>query len=193
MDPSATPGRAAPSRLAACLLAVGLAAGGALGEAQPTPTEGAGEPSFEPFLGTYRAVDLAGQAAIIDEAVTEGTEAMGPLRRRIGRRRLHAVNVPVRVVRIENQSGQIVVDFDGDRYAAPLSGAARRTLDSEGEPVDVSYRVLGRALRGRYVGPDGEKIMDFVLEGGGRMTMAVTLSSDQLPAPVRYELAFRRD
>ncbi len=187
-------GRIAP-RLGATLLAVAFVAAAGVTEGQPMPTttETSGTSEFEPFVGAYRAVDLDEQAAVIDQAVTEGTEKMGPVRRRVGRKRLHAVNVPVRVLRIDDQGDTLVTDYDGKRYGAPKSGEARRERDPEGKPVNVSYRVVGRTLRARYVGPDGEKIMQFQLGGQDRLTMHVTLLSDQLPEPIRYRLEFRRE
>ncbi len=149
------------------------------------------EASFEPFLGRYEAVDLGQHASTIDRAILEGTEAMGPLRRSVGRRRLHAVNRPVRVLRIVREGARLVTEFDGDRYVAPLSGAVQRGRDPEGEIVRISYRVAGDTLRARYVGDDGEKRIGFQL-AGGNLRMGVTLSSDQLPGPIRYQLAYRR-
>ncbi len=173
----------------------------AVGEGQPPPgaepastesaTPEAAGSGLEAFLGTYHPVDTSQHAAVIDRAIETGTESMSPLRRRVGRKRLHAVNVPVRVFRIEREGDLLVTDYDGHRYAAPLSGAPASARDPDGEPVEVTYRIAGRTLRARYVGPDGEKLMVFERGDDGRLTMHVTLRSDQLPEPIRYSLAFR--
>lgn len=172
----------------AWLLALTFAIASAQPEATP-PAEGA---AFERFLGTYEAVDFAGQAAIIDQAIQGGTEAMGPLRRSVGRRRLHAVNRPVRVLRILREGDHLVTEFDGDRYVAPLTGAFRAGRDPEGKRIRVAYRVSGNTLRARYVGDDGEKQIGFSLGDSGRLEQTSTLLSDQLPGPIRYRLSYRR-
>lgn len=164
----------------------------AFAEAQQSAQGPTDTADFEPFFGTYEAVDFAGQSAIIDRAIMNGTEAMGPLRRSVGRRRLHAVNRPVRTLRILHEGSSVVTDFDGDRYVAPLTGAWQRGRDPEGERIRVSYRVVGNTLRARYIGDDGEKQIHFALAASGRLEQTSTLLSDQLPAPIRYRLAYRR-
>lgn len=178
--------RLLPPLLAVSLLTLAFAEAQQEAQAPPDPL------AFDRFFGTYEAVDFGGQAAIIDRAIHVGTEAMGPLRRSVGRRRLHAVNRPVRILRIVHEGSNVVTEFDGDRYVAPLSGAWQRGRDPEGERIRVSYRVVGDSLRARYIGDDGEKRIAFDLSDGGRLEQTSTLLSDQLPAPIRYRLSYRR-
>ncbi|MBC7171749.1 MAG: hypothetical protein H5U40_04950 [Polyangiaceae bacterium] len=84
------------------------------------------------------------------------------------------------------------MDLDGARYAAPVSGETEQSRDPDGERVDLSFRVVGGSLRGHYVEAGAEKILSFRLGDEGRLTMDVTVLSDELPEPIRYQLVFHK-
>ncbi len=198
-DLSSSGGLASPRRRSAPRLyvaSIAFAAAVSLAEAQPAPTStitaSTGASEVVAFVGIYRAIDPSGQAQIIDRAIVSGTEEMGPLRRRVARRRLHAVNEPIRVLRIEREGDRVVMDLDGDRYAAPVSGKTERSRDPDGELVDLSFRVVGGSLRGHYVEAGAEKIISFRLGDDGRLTLDVRVLSSQLPEPIHYRLAFQK-
>jgi hypothetical protein len=147
---------------------------------------------FGPWLGTYESAGPEGQATI-DAAIEEGTNALGPLKRRIARKRLKAVNQPYKQIRIYQVGDVLVTDFEGRRYSAPVTGEAAEGVDPEGKKVTVSYRPEGRTLHARFVAEDGEKRIDFELdESGAGLAMHVTVRSGRLPEPIRYTLNYGR-
>ncbi len=192
--------RSAPRRHAPrpYVIAVAAVFATAVGDAEGQPprsstiTASSGASELVPFVGVYRAIDPGEHARIIDRAIVTGTEEMRPLHRRVARKRLRAVNEPIHLLRIARMGDRVVMDLDDERYAAPVSGQTERARNPEGEPVDLSFRVVGGSLRGHYVEETAEKIITFRLEGERRLTMDVTVLSDQLPEPIRYRLAFRK-
>ncbi|MBC7172071.1 MAG: hypothetical protein H5U40_06590, partial [Polyangiaceae bacterium] len=148
-------------RLYVASIGATFAAAVSLAEAQPSPTStitsSTGASEVVAFVGVYRAMDPSGQARIIDRAIVMGTEEMRPLRRRVAQRRLRAVNEPIRVLRIEREGDRVVMDLDGARYSAPVSGETEQSRDPDGELVDLSFRVVGGSLRGHYVEAGAEK------------------------------------
>ncbi len=194
--------RAAPvarrcsSRLYVAAIAATFAAVVPLAEGQPAPTssitESTGRSELDAFVGAYHSTDPSGHARIIDQAIVTATDDMRPLRRRVARARLRAVNTSIRVLRIEREGDRVVMDLDGDRYTAPISGETEQQRNPDGEPVDLSFRVVGQSLRGHYVEATAEKIMSFRLGDAGLLTLDVTVRSDQLPGPIQYQLSFRK-
>ncbi len=154
------------------------------------PTHSQQEAPYARFVGTYESDSVAADRQTIEDAILRGTEPMGPLRRSVARRRLRNVNEPVRVLRILVEGEHLVTDFDGDRYVSHLDGRPQRGRDPEGKIVTVIYREAGNVLHARYVGEDGEKRIDFVRSTGDRLTLSVSLMSDQLPATIRYRLPY---
>ncbi len=193
---AASPRRRCASRLYVASIGAVFAAAVSVAEGQPSPTSAitanTGASELVAFVGVYRATDPSRHAQIIDRAIVKGTEEMRPLHRRVARRRLRAVNSPIRVLRIEREGDRVVMDLDGERYAAPVSGKTERARDPDGELIHLSFRVVGGSLRGHYVEAGAEKIMSFRLGDDRRLTMDVTVLSDQLPGPIRYQLAFRK-
>lgn len=158
--------------------------------ATSVPTRSQQEAPFSHFLGAYESDSVEADRHTIEDAILRGTEPMGPLRRSVARRRLRNVNVPVRRLRILVEGEHLVTEFDGDRYVSHLDGRPQRGRDPDGKVVTVFYREAGNVLHARYVGEDGEKRIDFVRSGGDRLTLSVSLISDQLPATIRYRLPY---
>jgi len=153
------------------------------------------EGPFDTWLGSYdntRSLDEAQQ--VIDQAIEVGTRDMKGLRRRIARSRLRRISPPSAQLRIQAKDGQLVTEFDGRRYRAPTNGNPERGVDPRGKRVTVSYHVVGNVLQARYLGDDVEKRVDFepAADGAG-LTLHVTLLSEELPKPVRYNVQYRRE
>jgi hypothetical protein len=147
---------------------------------------------FGPWLGTYERSGSDAKS-IIDEAIEEGTDALGPVKRKVAQRRLRAVNPPYALVRVYQVGDVLVTDFDGRKYSAPISGEAVEGIDPDGKAVTVSYRPEGKTLHARFVGEDGEKHIDLELDlEGDALTMHVTVLSKRLPEPIRYALPYAR-
>ncbi len=153
------------------------------------------EGPFDAWLGSYdNTRSLAETRRVIDQAIERVTGDMKGLRRRIARSRLERVSLPSAQLHIRVEDDQLVTDFDGRRYRAPINGNPERGVDPRGKRVTVSYHVVGNVLQARYVGDDGEKRVDFeTAEDGHGLTMHVTLLGEELPEPVRYRVQYRRE
>lgn len=148
-----------------------------------------------PWIGSYdNTLSPAESQQVVDAAIEHGTRDMSMLQRKIARSRLKAVNPPNSQLRILAQGDQLITEFDGRRYRAPLDGSPARGVDPRGRRVTVSYHVVGNVLQARYLGEDGEKRMDFEPSSNGKgLTMRVTLVSKTLPEPVRYSMQYERE
>lgn len=129
--------------------------------------------------------------AVIDEGIQEAVDSMGPLRRAIGRRRLRAKN---------RLLGTVVVAREGERIAVTLedwTGTTRAgrfetvTLD-DGEEVQLKQTLTDTRLVQVFRGEDGQRRNVLTLRPDGRAVLAVTVTSDQLPDPLRYRVIYRR-
>jgi hypothetical protein len=148
---------------------------------------------FSPWLGSYKAVAPSQAKDTIEHAIEKSTSSMGLLRRSVARSRLEKTNSPYKVVRIANAGDEVVTDFDGRRYSAPSDGSPEKGKDPEGKKVTVSFRAEGSTLRGRYVGEDGEKLIDFERSPDGQqLTVHVTVLSKKLPEPIHYSMRYAK-
>lgn len=159
--------------------------------AQGSDEDRDGPPSFD---GQYRlAINSEVAEAHIHEAIDEGVEGMRRVRRRIGHRRLRAKNPLVEQIAIATQPDRITIVLDDDRYTAPRDGRLVDVILDDGEEVRVSHRMRDDQIIQRFVGDDGVRTNTFTLGNGGqRLLMAVKVTSDQLPNPVRYRVPYFR-
>jgi hypothetical protein len=154
--------------------------------------EGGDDPAR--FDGRYRlAINSERAQERIDDAIDDGVAKMRAVRRRIGRRRLGNKNPLVRHVVIASQNDAIAISLEDERYEAPRDGRVIRTELDDGEEVRLSHRLRGNRIIQRFVGDDGVRTNVFTLgDEGRRLTMAVEVTSDQLPDPVRYQIPYVR-
>lgn len=157
--------------------------------AQGSDEDRSGPPRFD---GEYRlAINAEMAEAHIHDAIDEGVEGMRRIRRRIGHRRLRAKNPLVHEITIETRPDAITIVLDDDRYTAPRDGRLVNVRLDDGEEVRVAHRFRDDRLVQRFVGDDGVRTNTFLLtEDGRRLTMAVKVTSDQLPNPVRYRVPY---
>lgn len=146
------------------------------------------------FTGRWRLAMPADKAqARIDEAIQNGTEDMRALRRKIGRKRLHAKNRLIRRIEVGFPSDSVAIRLEGDHYVTPDDGRLVTVTLSDGEEVRVAQQLKNGKLVQRFVGSDGVRTDVFTLSpDGSRLTMSVVLTSDQLPGPIRYRIPYRR-
>lgn len=157
-------------------------------------TEAGAHPVVDQLAGTYRNRLSDGGEARIAEAIEEGTASMRRLRRKIARRRLHAVNPPVeRMTIAPNGEGARVV-YEGSRdNRTPKFGVFVESRSADGGKVDVMHEIAGDRLVERYRKKDGTgKNVLSLSEDGRELILHVTIESDQLPGPIRYRLEFER-
>jgi hypothetical protein len=129
----------------------------------------------------------------VDAAVEASVAGLNPMVRNMGRTRLQEANgVPQRVV-IDVNGDRVDVSFDGASHETSLDGVAIKTESREGEKVKVSHRMRGAQLFELIDGVGGDRSNEFKLSSDGtRLTMAVEISSSQLPVPVVYKLTYKR-
>jgi hypothetical protein len=130
-------------------------------------------------------------AAAIDAAVAK----MNFITRPVARSRLKKTNAPHRRVTIATGDQEIAVAFDANApVRVPADGRTAKWTRDDGEVFDVSAQWAGDRLVQTFKAEDGQRTNTFVLGPDGRaLRVQVEVTSPQLPAPVRYELAFERE
>jgi hypothetical protein len=141
--------------------------------------------------GVYRLSTPNDRAqALIDEAIDTGVESMGPLRRSVGRRRLRAKNEIRRELEIAFTGERVAIRYDRDRYEVRRNVRETVTLP-DGERVQLRATVEGPRLVLDWKTDDGERRDTFTRRADGTLVFGVTVTSEQLPTPVRYRLVYR--
>ncbi|MCU0675717.1 MAG: hypothetical protein MUE69_23355 [Myxococcota bacterium] len=141
--------------------------------------------------GVYRLSTPNDRAqALIDEAIDTGVESMGPLRRSVGRRRLRAKNEIRRELEIAFTGERVAIRYDRDRYEVRRNVRETVTLP-DGERVQLRATVEGPRLVLDWKTDDGERRDSFMRRADGTLVFGVTVTSEQLPTPVRYRLVYR--
>lgn len=146
----------------------------------------------ETLVGTWQFV--ADGSDDIAAAIEGSVAKMNFIKRPIARSRLKKTNSTYRTIRIERQPDLILVAFDaGKPVGMPIDGTKVKWQRDDGEKFDVSGQWQESMLKQAFVAEDGERRNEFRLsEDGSTLTLAVTLTSGQLLAPVKYTLAYKR-
>jgi opacity protein-like surface antigen len=143
------------------------------------------------IAGTY--VYVAERSDDVRKAIEEGTARMNFVTRRVARGRLENTNAAYQRAVIAQTGGNISITFDARKpVVSPASGAAVKWTREDGEVFDVTTTVAGNRLTQRYVAEDGTRENVFTFNDDGTMTIAVTITSGRIPAPIRYTLAYRK-
>ena len=142
--------------------------------------------------GTYAA--LADESARIDAAIEQAVATMNFIKRPIARSRLKKTNPAYRSIAIATSDGQITVTFDERKpVAMPSGGTTVKWTRDDGEVLDVGATIEATTLKQTFKAEDGQRLNTFVLAPDGRaLTLEVTITSEQLPTPLRYSLTYRR-
>jgi hypothetical protein len=151
-------------------------------------------PRIADFSGTYENRRPDGGEAIITEAIREGTGSMRKVRRRVARRRLNAVNPPVHQITIRPNGEGVRIAYDEVREnRTPRLGVFADSRSADGGAVEVKHDLVGLTLHETYREKDGGAVNIFKLSNDGRaLVLEVTITSPQLPGPIRYRLEFLR-
>ena len=131
--------------------------------------------------------------AKIDKAIETAVAKMNFIKRPIARGRLKKTNPAYARVEIAGTADEFDVKFDGRKSVQiPLTGKPIVWVRDDGEKLDVSARREGSQVVQTFKSADGQRINRFNLGADDKLTLDVTVSSEQLPAPVHYEMTFVR-
>src|SRR5690606_25939967 len=129
----------------------------------------------------------------LDAAIEASMDAVSPMLRNIGRKRLQDSTQIPKHVSITVDGTRTEIRFDGQGQSASLDGPPLRTVPREGEKVKVSHRIRGGKLTEFVDGDQGDRHNTFKLsKDGKRLTVDVKISSGHLPVPVEYRMTFKR-
>lgn len=145
------------------------------------------------FDGEYVFIGGQKERDGLDAAIEAAMEAVNPMVRNLGRKRLQESNpIPQRLA-IDVDGDRVQILFDGAGHLASLDGAPIKTQSPQGDKVKVSHRMRGASLIEFIDGVGGERNNDFKLNAdGSRLTLTVEITSSQLPVSVEYRLTFKR-
>lgn len=146
----------------------------------------------DPIAGVY--VLAEGDEGAIETAIDAAVEKMNFIKRPIARGRLKKTNPVYRRIAITRSEGYVELQFD-DRAAVrmPNDGSAIKWTREDGEVFDVSATWQDNSLVQTFKAGDGQRVNAFHLDDKDRLALDVTVSSPQLPAPVKYTLVYRRE
>jgi hypothetical protein len=118
---------------------------------------------------------------------------MNFLIRGIARGRLLKTQVAFPTLTIEGAGSAVRISHEGGTDVTHGDPSATiRTNAPDGSPIVVTLQA-GPPLKQSYESKDGRRENTYVLsEDGKRLTVEVLVSSPRLPAPVQYELQYRR-
>lgn len=175
----------------AVVLATWQLANSAQSSPATAPTRVANDPQAE--LHFDYANGQAGRD-VIEEAVDEATADMNVLIRGIARKRLLDANAVIEQFAFALDGDPLVASYAGGRIiAAPRSGKRIPWTDQYGERIQVSHDYANGKLVQKMVGSKGRRTNIYRFSDDEQtMRMSVEIVADQLPAPVRYRLKYRR-
>ncbi|HEY5810985.1 MAG TPA: hypothetical protein VIT67_23640 [Povalibacter sp.] len=139
-------------------------------------------------------VNAGNSKDVIDKAIDTAVEKMNFLVAGIARSRLRKTNTLYERIEITNDGAQISVKFDQRQpIVMPADGSAVKWTREDGEVFDVSARSAGSQLEQTFRTEEGQRVNHFTLlpQGSLTLTLDVTVSSPQLPAPMKYTLNYR--
>lgn len=145
--------------------------------------------------GTFVYDTNAAQSAdVIQKAIDTAVAKMNFITRPIARGRLKKTNPLYQRIEIAQAADQISVRFDnGKPVLMPADGRSVKWTRDDGEVFDVNASVRSTELVQTFKAEDGQRLNQFSLgPDSNALTLDVTLSSPQLPAPVKYTLKYRR-
>ncbi|HKE96089.1 MAG TPA: hypothetical protein VKB34_17405 [Povalibacter sp.] len=153
---------------------------------------GSPAPAQDPGVsGVFVSADLG--TDLIDKAIETAIAKMNFVTRPIARGRLKKTNPRYQRIQISREGAQIAVQFDQRKpVLMPADGRPVKWTREDGEIFDVSAHSQGSQLIQTFKAEDGQRVNQFTLHPDGSLTLDVTVSSPQLPAPVHYVLTYTR-
>lgn len=133
-------------------------------------------------------------SSVIDTAIASAIEEMSFIKRPIARGRLKKTNPAYERIAISQSESTIEVQFDDRKpIRMPADGSAMKWQREDGETFDVSAVWRGSDLVQTFKAEDGQRVNTFRIGSKqDRLTLIVEITSEQLPKPVTYALAYQR-
>ena len=130
----------------------------------------------------------------VEDVIKAGTARMTFIKRPIARSRLKKTNQPYQSVTIEHTPAQVSVQTDNRKpILTPADGKSIKWTREDGEVFDVNTVWEQGKLKEMFVAGDGSRENLFSVSADGTiLTMQVTIRSPQLPAPIVYEVDYKR-
>lgn len=145
------------------------------------------------FEGDYVFVGGQKQRDGLDAAIETTLDAVSPLVRGIGRKRLHETNPIPKQVQVAVNGEDVEITYDGFGHAAGLDGKPIKAHAPTGEDIKVSHRVASGKLTQWLDGAKGDRKNTLKLSSDGqRLTVDVEITSGHLPVPLEYRLTYKR-
>ncbi len=162
--------------------------------AAPEPQRQRGEEGVneEAMTGRFELTGSREAAeARVNEAIGRAVEQMSFVTRGFAADRLRDKN-PVRdSLETEVRGDRIAIRYGDARYET--RSGEWETVTATGEQVELLQTASGNAIYQTFRAPDGEKTTVYRFSpDGGRVTLDITVTSPQLPQPLRYSLQYRR-
>jgi hypothetical protein len=127
----------------------------------------------------------------VSHAIDDTVSHLNIFIRSVGAGRLRRTNDVPEQVQIEIAGDRDVVSYDGDRYEG-VDGVWRDVI-ARGDPTQLLMQRRGSRLDARFRTHDGEKLQSQIVSPDGRtLTLAVRVTSGQLPVPLEYRIQYRR-
>ncbi|HVI02690.1 MAG TPA: hypothetical protein VM869_28520 [Enhygromyxa sp.] len=144
------------------------------------------------FAGEYTFVGGQKERDGLDAAIEASVNAVSPVVRGIGRKRLQESNPIPKQLTITVNGDAVDIRFDGEGHSAGLDGKPVKGVSPQGDKVKVSHRMKGTKLTERIDGDQGDRHNTFKLGSDGKLTVDVEITSGHLPVPVEYRLTFKK-
>lgn len=145
------------------------------------------------LAGTFK-LDAA-KSDQVAPAIDRCLASVNPLIRLVAKGRLSETNKPYASVTIAIQGPKVSVQRPGAPIVSgPSNGSFFAWTREDGEQLQVSLKLTGtKRLVQTFKAKDGQRVNTYELtEDGKDLRMAVQVSSDKLPQPLTYTLAYAR-
>ena len=129
----------------------------------------------------------------IHSAIKANVDSAPYLFRSVVRKGLLEICPAYRRISIQQTDGEIVVTFDSEKpLHIPADGSAIKWTNEEGDHFDVSATWQDGRLIQVFKGRKSRRVNTFIFGADHQaLTLDVVIVSEQLKAPINYELMFR--
>lgn len=165
--------------------------------ADPKQSDPSVDPGLQRYVGTYEYAGGDAEIDALDDAIDQVVSQMNFFVRGIARRRLRKPNLPSKRVVITVENGQIGIDRPGQpKVSAPADGKPVQWRNpDDGEVFQVRQGIDEDGhLYQRFKGDDSTSRNEFRLDDDGKkLTIHTEITADRLPAPLRFDMTYRRE
>ena len=164
------------------------------------PAEAAPAPAAAPAVeapkieGKYRFVGGDAEKKALEDAIEKVVQEMNFIKRPIARGRLKDRNGIASSWQFTVAGGQIKAVAEGVMtWTTPESGAQADVKTSTGDDAKLSMKIVDNKLFQTFTTKEGKREAVFTLGAdGATLKMDVTLTSSQLPMPLKYTLTYKK-